>query len=375
MGDSGQKGIRIAIAGVGNCASSLLQGIEHYRRVPAEQHEAWGLMHLEMGGYRPGDVEVVAAFDVDARKVGRPLHEAAFAPPNCTRAITDQVAKSEVVVQMAPPHDGVADHMADWPPERSFRLAHEEPVDVARVLRETGAEILVSYLPVGSQKATQAYAEACLETGVSLVNCIPAFIVSDPQWGERFRRAGIPCAGDDIKSQVGATILHRQLVRLFADRGVKIERTYQLNTGGNTDFLNMLARERLVSKKISKTEAVTSQIPYEIGADNVHIGPSDYVPWQGDNKVCFLRIEGRGFGGAPIEFEARLSVQDSPNSAGIVIDVIRYVKLARERGLAGPLLPISAYTMKHPPVQMRDVDAARQIETSLQEWATAGLAR
>lgn len=359
--------VRIAIAGVGNCASSLLQGIDHYRGVPQGQHEAWGLMHLEMGGYRPSDVDVVAAFDIDARKVGRPLHEAAFAPPNCTTAIADQIAKSNVVVQMGPVHDGVADHMADYPPERSFRVADERPVDVAKLLRESGADILVSYLPVGSQKATQAYAEACLETGVSLVNCVPVFIVSDPQWGERFRQAGIPCAGDDIKSQFGATILHRSVVRLLADRGVKVERTYQLNTGGNTDFLNMLSRHRLASKKISKTEAVTSQIPYDIGADNVHIGPSDYVPWQNDNKICFLRVEGRGFGGAPIELEARLSVQDSPNSAGIVIDVVRYVKLARERGLAGPLLPISAYTMKHPPVQMRDVDAARQIEAFLEK--------
>lgn len=361
---AGEK-IRIAIAGVGNCASSLLQGIEHYAR--PEKRDGVGLMHLEMGGWRPGDVEVVAAFDVDARKIGRPLHEAAFEAPNCTTVIADQIAKSDVLVQMGPVLDGVAPHMADWPAERSFRLADEPPVDVARVLRETDTEILVSYLPVGSQKAVQAYAEACLETGVSLVNCLPVFIVSDPQWGERFRQAGIPCAGDDIKSQVGATILHRQLVRLFAERGVKVERTYQLNTGGNTDFLNMLSRERLASKKVSKTEAVTSQIPYDIGADNVHIGPSDYVPWQRDNKICFLRIEGTGFGGAPIEFEARLSVQDSPNSAGIVIDVIRYVRIARERGLAGPLLPISAYTMKHPPVQMRDVDAAGQIEEFLRK--------
>lgn len=358
--------VRIAIAGVGNCASSLLQGIEHYKNVPPDRHEAWGLMHLEMGGMRPSDVEVVAAFDVDARKVGRALHEAAFAPPNCTRVIGDQIAKSDVVVQMGPVHDGVAEHMTDYPAERAFRIAGERPVDVVRALRDSGAEILVSYLPVGSQKATQFYAEACLESGVSLVNCIPAFIVSDPQWGERFRQAGIPCAGDDIKSQVGATILHRAIVRLMADRGVKVERTYQLNTGGNTDFLNMLSRHRLASKKISKTEAVTSQIPYDIGADNVHIGPSDYVPFQNDNKVCFIRVEGRGFGGAPIEFEGRLSVQDSPNSAGIVIDVVRYVKIARERGLAGPLLPISAYSMKHPPVQMRDVDAAREIEAFLE---------
>ncbi len=360
-----KRTVRIAIAGLGNCASSLLQGLEHYRAIPAEAQQAWGLMHLEMGGLRPSDVQVVAAFDVDRRKVGRPLHEAAFAAPNCTRAIRDSIPESAVRVQMGPLHDGVAPHMADWPEERSFRVSDEPPVDVARVLVESGAEILVSYLPVGSSKAAASYADACLATGVSLVNCMPVFIVSDPQWGERFRAAGIPCAGDDIKSQVGATILHRMLARLFVDRGVKIERTYQLNTGGNTDFLNMLARERLASKKVSKTEAVTSQIPYAIGADNVHIGPSDYVPWQGDNKICFLRIEGRGFGGAPIELEARLSVQDSPNSAGIVIDVIRYVKLARERGLAGPLLPISAYTMKHPPVQMPDVEAAERIEAFL----------
>jgi myo-inositol-1-phosphate synthase len=362
--------IRIAIAGVGNCASALLQGIDHYRSLPAEAHRAWGLMHLEMAGYRPSDVDVVAAFDVDRRKVGRRLHDAALAEPNCTTAIRAKLEPREVCVQMGPVHDSVAPHMSDYPAERSFRVASEPPVDVARVLRESGAEILLCYLPVGSSKAAQSYAEACLEAGVSLVNCIPVFIVSDPQWGERFRAAGIPCAGDDIKSQLGATILHRMLVRLLVDRGVQISRTYQLNTGGNTDFLNMLARDRLLTKKISKTEAVTSQIPYDIGADNVHIGPSDYVPWQYDNKVCFLRVEGRGFGGAPIELEARLSVQDSPNSAGIVIDVIRYVKLARDRGLAGPLLPISAYTMKHPPVQMTDPEAAARIEAFLDDGAS-----
>jgi myo-inositol-1-phosphate synthase len=365
-----RRRVRIAIAGLGNCASSLLQGIDHYRELPPDAREAFGLMHFEMGGYRPGDVEVVAAFDVDRRKVGRPLHEAAFAAPNCTTVIRDCIAASDVVVQMGPVHDGVAAHMGDYPEERSFRIADAAAVDVGAALRESGAEILVSYLPVGSTKAVQAYAEACLEAGVSLVNCVPVFIVSDPQWGERFRAAGIPCAGDDIKSQVGATILHRMVARLFADRGVKIERTYQLNTGGNTDFLNMLSRERLASKKVSKTEAVTSQIPYDIGEENVHIGPSDYVPWQKDNKVCFLRVEGRGFGGAPIELEARLSVQDSPNSAGIVIDVIRYVQIARERGLAGPLLPISAYAMKHPPVQMRDTSAARRIEEYLADGAS-----
>jgi myo-inositol-1-phosphate synthase len=363
--DAPHRSLRIAIAGVGNCASSLLQGIDYYRDLAPGDDEAWGLMHFEMGGYRPGDVEVVAAFDVDRRKVGRPLQEAAFAPPNCTRVVSDRIPPSPVVVQMGPVHDGVAPHMADYPEELSFRVADEAPVDVARVLEQSGAEILVCYVPVGSTKAATAYAEACLATGVSFVNCVPVFIVSDPQWGEQFRAAGIPCAGDDIKSQVGATILHRTIARLFTDRGVRIERTYQLNTGGNTDFLNMLSRERLASKKVSKTEAVTSQLPYEIGAENIHVGPSDYVAWQKDNKVCFLRVEGRGFGGAPIELEARLSVQDSPNSAGIVIDVIRYVKLARERGLSGPQLPICAWAMKHPPVQMRDATAASRIEEFL----------
>jgi myo-inositol-1-phosphate synthase len=357
--------VRVAIAGLGNCASALLQGIEYYRELPAEGREAWGLMHLEMGGYRPGDVEVVAAFDVDRRKVGRPLHEAAFAPPNCTRVISTGLEPSSLTVQMGPVHDGVAPHMLDYPDTQSFRVSDEPPADVAKVLRESGAEILLCYVPVGSAKAAQSYAEACLATGVSFVNCVPVFIVSDPQWGERFRVAGIPCAGDDIKSQVGATILHRMIARLFSDRGAKLERTYQLNTGGNTDFLNMLSRERLASKKISKTEAVTSQVPYDLDEENIHIGPSDYVPWQKDNKVCFLRVEGRGFGGAPIELEARLSVQDSPNSAGIVIDVIRYVQIARNRDLAGPLLPLSAYAMKHPPVQMRDATAARKIEEFL----------
>jgi myo-inositol-1-phosphate synthase len=351
---------------VGNCASSLLQGIEYYRRCEGAADGGLGLMHADMAGYTPGAIEVVAAFDVDRRKVGRRLHEAAFASPNCTTVIRKSIAPSEVEVQMGPVLDGVAPHMLDYPEARSFRIADARPVEVARVLEETGAEVLVCYVPVGSEKAARAYAEACLEAGVSFVNCVPVFIVSEPEWGERFRAAGIPCAGDDIKSQVGATIFHRMVARLFADRGVRVERTYQLNTGGNTDFLNMLSRERLRSKKISKTEAVTSQLPYELGDDNVHVGPSDYVPWQLDNKVCFLRVEGRGFGGAPIELEARLSVQDSPNSAGIVIDVVRYVRIARDRGVAGPLLDLSAYTMKHPPVQMRDADAARRIEEFLE---------
>lgn len=359
--------IRIALAGIGNCASALLQGIEHYREAGSGAGGAPGLLHLEMGGIAPGDLEVVAAFDVDRRKVGRPLHQAAFADPNCSAAIGSCLPPSPVIVQMGPLHDGVAEHMSDHPAERAFRVADEPAVDVERVLAESGAEILVCFLPVGSTKAALTYAEACLASGVSLVNCIPVFIVSDPEWGERFRAAGIPCAGDDVKSQIGATIFHRMAARLFAERGVKIERTYQLNTGGNTDFLNMLSRERLTANKISKTEAVTSQIPYELHDDDIHIGPSDYVPWQGDNKVCFLRMEGTGFGGAPVELEARLSVQASPNSAGIVIDVIRAVRIARDRGLAGPLLALSACSMKHPPVQMADATAARRLEEFLSD--------
>jgi len=357
--------VRVAIVGVGNCASALVQGVQKYANASADEFVP-GLMHVNLGGYHVRDIQFVAAFDVEDRKVGHDLSEAIFAEPNNTIRFAE-TTKTGVTVERGPTLDGLGRYLKD-----EIEESDASPVDVASCLDASHTDVLVSYLPVGSQKASQAYAEACLATGVSFVNCIPVFIVSDPQWGERFRQAGIPAAGDDIKSQVGATILHRQLVRLFADRGVEIRRTYQLNTGGNTDFLNMLARERLASKKVSKTEAVTSQIPYDIGADNVHIGPSDYVPWQDDNKVCFLRIEGRGFGGAPIELEARLSVQDSPNSAGIVIDVIRYVAIARERGLAGPLLPISAYTMKHPPVQMRDVDAARQIESFLEKAAGDG---
>jgi myo-inositol-1-phosphate synthase len=361
--------IRIALAGVGNCASALVQGVEHYRGADPVGSAAWGLLHLEMAGYRPGDVEVVAAFDVDRRKVGMPLHEAAFAPPNCSTAIASRLPPSPVVVQRGPLLDGVSAHMLDHPESRAFRVSDGDPVDVAAVLEESRAEILVCYLPVGSEQAVRAYAEACLASGVSLVNCVPVTLVSDPEWGERFRAARIPCAGDDVKSQVGATMLHRMVARLFADRGVRVERTYQLNTGGNSDFLNTLSRERRHSKTLGKADAVKSQIPYEVGDENVHVGPSDYVPWQGDNKVCFLRMEGRGFGGAPIELEARLSVQDSPNSAGIVIDAVRYVRIARDRGLAGPLLALSAYTMKHPPVEMRDDEASRRIEEFLADGA------
>ena len=361
--------IRVAIAGVGNCASALVQGIEYYRGRNAAEA---GLMHEEIGGFRPSDVEVVAAFDVDRRKVGRPLEEAVFAAPNCTRRFQPSLPASSVRVRMGPVLDGVADHMERHDDAEAFRVADEAPADVGAALRESGAEILVCYLPVGSERAVRRYAEACLEAGVALVNCVPVFLASDPGWAERFRAAGLPLVGDDVKSQVGATIVHRTLARLLADRGVALDRTYQLNTGGNTDFLNMLERSRLRSKKKSKTESVQSQLDERLDARDIHIGPSDYVPWQDDNKVAFIRIEGRGFGGAPLEIELRMSVQDSPNSAGVVIDALRCTKLGLERGVAGPLDAPSAYFMKSPPRQMRDDTARREVERFIQGGSAAG---
>ena len=358
------KSIRVAIAGVGNCASSLVQGMAWYRRRLAKHkvRETLGLMHYNLGGYGPGDVEFVCAFDIDKRKVGRPLEQALFAPPNCTKVFMRQVGRTGVTVQMGPVLDGCPEHMAEYPENQRFIPSGARPVDVAGALRKSRAEVLVNYLPVGSQKAAEFYAEACLAAGVSLVNCMPVFIVSDRAWARRFARAGIPCVGDDIKAQVGATIVHRTLTRLFRERGAALDATYQLNTGGNTDFLNMLARERLRSKKISKTEAVQSQLEKPLPPDQVHIGPADYVPWQKDNKVCFLRMEGRGFGGVPLSLELRLSVEDSPNSAGCAIDAIRLARLARDRGLAGPIRSASAYLMKHPPGQMSDAAAREAVE-------------
>ena len=349
--------IRVAIAGVGNCASALVQGVAWYAEREGEGEDRTGLMRESIGGFRARDLEFVAAFDIDPRKVGRPLEEAIFAAPNCTRVFQDELPPSGVTVQMAPVHDGVAAHMAEHPEERAFRVADSSPVGLARALQAARAEVLVSYLPVGSEAAGRAFAEACLEAGVAFVNCVPIFIASDPEWSHRFREAGLPIVGDDIKSQVGATIVHRLLARLLADRGVELDRTYQLNTGGNTDFLNMMERTRLASKKVSKTEAVQSQLDERLATDDIHIGPSDYVPWQGDNKVAFIRAEGRGFGDAPIELELRLSVQDSPNSAGVVIDAIRCAKLGLDRGLGGPLEAACAYYMKSPPIQMRDEEA------------------
>ena len=355
--------IRVAIAGIGNCASSLIQGIEYYRTRNASQRQ--GLMHESIGGWRASDIEVVAAFDIDRRKVGHPLEEAVFAEPNCARVFQSVLPPSGMTVQMGPVLDGVAEHMTHYGEDEAFRLADESPVDVAAALRASQAEVLVCYLPVGSEQAIRHYARACLEAGVAMINCVPVFLASDIEWANRFRTAGLPIIGDDIKSQVGATIVHRTLGRLFADRGVKVDRTYQLNTGGNTDFLNMLERSRLQSKKQSKTESVQSQLDERLDGHDIHIGPSDYVPWQDDNKIAFIRMEGRGFGDVPLELELRLSVQDSPNSAGVVIDAVRCAKLGLVRGLAGPLEAPSAYYMKSPPRQMRDDAAFRALGSFL----------
>ncbi|MEG3123925.1 inositol-3-phosphate synthase [Sphingomonas sp. GB1N7] len=346
--------INVAVIGIGNCASSLIQGLAYYHK---GQNDHVGLMHWDLGGYKPSDIKVVAAWDVDARKVGVDVAEAIFAKPNCTAVFCADVPTSGVTVAMGNVLDGVAEHMADYKDDRTFIVsdaAQPSKDEVVKALRDSGAHVLMNYLPVGSQKATEFYAECAIEAGVAFVNNIPVFIASDEVWAKKFTDAGVPIVGDDIKAQLGATIVHRVLTDLFAKRGVKLERTYQLNTGGNTDFLNMSNHRRLESKKISKTEAVQSVAAERLTDDNVHIGPSDYVPWQNDNKVCFLRMEGTMFGGVPMNLEMRLSVEDSPNSAGVAIDMIRCAKLASDRGLAGPVHPASAYFCKHPPIQMTD---------------------
>jgi myo-inositol-1-phosphate synthase len=348
--------INLAVVGLGNCASSLIQGLAHYG---AGANDTTGLMHWDVGGYRPHDIRMVAAWDVDRRKVGRDVADAVFARPNCTQRFAD-VPRTGVAVRMGAVLDGVADHMGDYPDERTFLVADErEPSreEVIGTLAEARADVLINYLPVGSVKATEFYAECALEAGVAFVNAIPVFIASDTAWAERFRARGVPIIGDDIKAQLGATIVHRVLTDLFAKRGVKLDRTYQLNTGGNTDFLNMSNRRRLALKKISKTEAVQSVAETRLSDENIHVGPSDYVAWQNDNKVCFLRMEGQLFGGVPMNLELRLSVEDSPNSAGVAIDMIRCAKIALDRGLAGAIEPASAWFCKHPPVQMTDDEA------------------
>jgi len=349
------KRIRVAIAGVGNCASSLVQGIEYYRDAdPAD--EVPGLMHVRLGGYHVGDVDFVAAFDVDAAKVGLDLGKAISAGQNNTIKFAN-VGQLEVEVQRGPTFDGLGKYYRETVEE-----SPAEPVDVVAVLREAKADVLVSYLPVGSEEAQRFYAQACLDAGVAFVNAIPVFIASDPEWAAKFEAAKLPIVGDDIKSQVGATITHRMLARLFEDRGTAIDRTYQLNFGGNMDFKNMLERSRLESKKISKTQSVTSQIEQGIESDNVHIGPSDHVPWLDDRKWAYIRLEGRNFGDVPLNIELKLEVWDSPNSAGVIIDAVRCCKVALDRGIGGPLAGPSAYFMKSPAVQYHDDDAREMVE-------------
>lgn len=362
--------IKIAIVGVGNCASSLVQGIHYYRDKTAD--DAIGLMHWDIGGYGPSDIAFVAAFDIDVRKVGKDLAKAIFSPPNCTTVFCPDIPSTGVVVRMSRIMDGYSDHMADYADTRTFvpaKAPQPDKDEVIRVLKESGAEILCNYLPVGSEEASRFYAECALEAGVGFINNIPVFIASDPAWAQRFKERKLPIMGDDIKSQLGATITHRLLTDLFKKRGVKLERTYQLNTGGNTDFLNMLNRSRLMSKKESKTEAVQSVAKSRLDDDNIHVGPSDYVPWQNDNKVCFIRMEGKIFGDVPMNLEMRLSVEDSPNSAGVAIDCIRCCKLALERSEGGNLYPPSAYFFKHPPRQYTDDEAYHMTEAFIQgKW-------
>ncbi len=347
--------IRVAIAGVGNCASALVQGVEYYKDAEPDQFVP-GLMHTTLGGYHVRDVRFVAAFDVDAAKVGVDLAKAIFAAPNNTLRFAE-VPELGVEVLRGPTLDGFGKYYKE-----SVEESPAEAVDVASVLAETRADVLVSYLPVGSEEATRHYARAALEAGVAFVNCVPVFIAKDPRWAREFAEAGVPIVGDDIKSQVGATITHRVLAKLFEDRGVILDRTMQLNVGGNMDFKNMLERDRLESKKISKTTAVTSQLRHGIEPDNVHIGPSDYVPWLHDRKWAYIRLEGREFGDAPISIEFKLEVWDSPNSAGVVIDALRCAKLAKDRGMGGPLIGPSAYFMKSPPAQFSDEEARQMVE-------------
>ena len=347
--------IRVAIVGVGNCASSLVQGVQYYRDADAAQRVP-GLMHVQFGDYHVRDVEFVAAFDVDAKKVGRDLAEAIVASENNTIKFSD-VPPVGVSVQRGPTFDGLGEYYREIIDE-----ADEPAVDVTAALRAARADVVVCYLPVGSEEAARHYAQAAIDAGCAFVNALPVFIASDPAWAAKFEAAGLPIVGDDIKSQVGATIVHRAMAKLFEDRGVELLRTYQLNFGGNMDFMNMLERSRLVSKKVSKTQSVTSQIPHEMNAHDIHIGPSDHVPWLDDRKWAYIRLEGRTFGDVPLNAELKLEVWDSPNSAGVIIDAIRAAKIAKDRGLGGPLLSASAYFMKSPPRQYADHEARDAVE-------------
>ena len=361
--------IKIAIAGIGNCTSSLIQGIYYYTPERAGE-KVPGLMHWEVGGYRPCDIEVVAAFDVDKRKVGKDVNDAIFEKPNCTTVFHRDLPKSGTIVKMGKILDGVSPHMANYDENRTFIVADAPEgtkESIVQELKDSGAEILLNYMPVGSEEAAKFYAECALEAGIGFINNMPVFIASNPEWAKKFEDANLPIVGDDIKAQLGATITHRTLTDLFAKRGVVLDRTYQLNTGGNTDFLNMKNQDRLASKKESKTEAVQAVAGARLADENIHVGPSDYIPWQNDNKVCFLRMEGDLFGGVPMNLELRLSVEDSPNSAGVAIDMIRCCKLALDNNEGGILTAASAYFCKHPPVQFTDDQAYEMTEKFIAE--------
>jgi len=347
--------VNVAIIGVGNCASSLVQGVEYYKRAK-ETEFVPGLMHVNLGGYHISDINFTAAFDIDRNKVGKDLSEAIFTQPNNTYKFCD-VPVTGVKVDRGMAHDGLGKYLS-----QIIKKAPGSTANIVKILKETKTDIVINYLPVGSEEATKWYVEQVLEAGCGFINCIPVFIAREKYWQERFITRGLPIIGDDIKSQVGATITHRVLTRLFRDRGVRVLRTYQLNFGGNTDFLNMLERERLESKKISKTNAVTSQLDYKIEPDDIHVGPSDYVPWLTDRKFCHIKMEGQTFGDVPLNLELKLEVWDSPNSAGVVIDAIRCCKLAMNRGMSGSLTAPSAYFMKSPPVQYTDDEARRMVE-------------
>ncbi|GAA2375512.1 inositol-3-phosphate synthase [Nonomuraea africana] len=347
--------VRVAVVGVGNCAASLIQGVHYYKDADPDTRVP-GLMHVKFGEYHVGDVEFVAAFDVDAKKVGRDLSEAIVASENNTIKITD-VPPTGVIVQRGHTFDGLGEYYREIIEE-----SDEQPVDVVQVLKDAKVDVLVSYLPVGSEEADRFYAQCAIDAKVGFVNALPVFIASDPEWAAKFEEAGVPIVGDDIKSQVGATITHRVMAKLFEDRGVELLRTYQLNFGGNMDFMNMLERKRLQSKKVSKTQSVTSQIPHEMAKADVHIGPSDHVPWLDDRKWAYVRLEGRSFGDTPLNLEYKLEVWDSPNSAGIIIDAVRAAKIAMDRGIAGPILSASSYFMKSPPEQYSDDEAREYVE-------------
>jgi myo-inositol-1-phosphate synthase len=363
-----RKPIKIAIAGVGNCASSLIQGVHFYNDIDNVTLVP-GLLHNSIGGYKPADIQIVAAFDIDERKVGKDISEAIFAKPNNTKVFQKNIPNYGIKVMRGLTLDGYPEHFNAYDTNIRPIESKEKEIDVVKILKESKPDIFINYLPVGSQKATEYYAQACIEAEVSFVNAIPVFLCSTKQWSEKFAERGLVCAGDDIKSQLGATIIHRVLANLFRERGIKLTRTYQLNIGGNTDFLNMKEESRLLNKRVSKTEAVQSQLANPLEKENIHIGPSDFVEWLHDNKVCYITMEGNGFGNIPISLDLKLSVEDSPNSAGVMVDVIRVCKLALDKGLKGYLNDISAFAFKHPLYQLSDDEATKSLEDFIQKYS------